>query len=142
MRTQVGIVGAGPAGLMLSHLLHLRGVESVVVDLQTRESIEQTIKAGILEQGTVDLMRQTGVGDRMMRDGFVHHGINLAFRGGMHRINLTELSGGRSVMVYAQHEVLIDLIAKRLADGGDGRFGVSGTKVDGVGTEQPTISFT
>jgi p-hydroxybenzoate 3-monooxygenase len=142
MRTQVGIVGAGPAGLLLSHLLHLRGVESVVVDVQTRESIEQTIKAGILEQGTVDLLRRTGVGDRMMRDGFVHHGINLAFRGGLHRIDLTELSGGRSVMVYAQHEVLIDLIAKRLGDGGDVRFGVSDTAVDGLETEQPTITFT
>ena len=76
MRTQVGIVGAGPAGLLLSHLLHLRGVESVVVDIQTRDTIEQTIKAGILEQGTVNLLRQTGVGDRMMRDGFVHHGID------------------------------------------------------------------
>ncbi len=96
MRTQVGIVGAGPAGLLLSHLLHLRGVESVVIDLQTRESIEQTIKAGILEQGTVDLLRQTGVGDRMMRDGFVHHGINLAFSGGIHRINMYELTGGRA----------------------------------------------
>ena len=142
MRTQVGIVGAGPAGLLLSHLLHLRGVESVVIDIQTRDTIEQTIKAGILEQGTVDLMRQTGVGDRMMRDGFVHHGINLAFRGGMHRINLTELSGGRSVMVYAQHEVLKDLIAKRVADGGDVRFGVTDTKVDDFLTEQPKISFT
>ena len=80
MRTQVGIVGAGPAGL-LSHMLHLRGVDSVVVDMQTRESIQQTIKAGILEQATVDLLRQTGVGDPMMRDGFVHHGINLAFSG-------------------------------------------------------------
>jgi p-hydroxybenzoate 3-monooxygenase len=79
MRTQVGIVGAGPAGLMLSHLLHQRGVESVVIDLRTRETIEETIKAGILEQGTTDLMTQTGVGDRMHRDGFVHHGINLAF---------------------------------------------------------------
>ena len=142
MRTQVGIVGAGPAGLMLSHLLHLRGVESVVIDVQTRDAIEQTIKAGILEQGTVDLMRQTGVGDRMMRDGFVHHGINLAFRGGMHRINLTELSGGRSVMVYAQHEVLKDLIAKRVADGGDVRFGVTDTKVDDFLTERPKIGFT
>ena len=142
MRTQVGIVGAGPAGLMLSHLLHLRDVESVVIDVQTRDSIEQTIKAGILEQGTVDLMRQTGVGDRMMRDGFVHHGINLAFRGGMHRINLTELSGGRSVMVYAQHEVLKDLIAKRVADGGDVRFGVTDTTVDGFLTERPKIGFT
>jgi len=142
VRTQVGIVGAGPAGLMLSHLLHLRGVESVVIDVQTRDAIEQTIKAGILEQGTVDLMRQTGVGDRMMRDGFVHHGINLAFRGGMHRINLTELSGGRSVMVYAQHEVLKDLIAKRVADGGDVRFGVTDTTVDGFLTERPKIGFT
>jgi p-hydroxybenzoate 3-monooxygenase len=142
MRTQVGIVGAGPAGLLLSHLLHQRGVDSVVIDLQTRETIEQTIRAGILEQGTVDLLRQTGVGDRMMRDGFVHHGIKLAYSGGLHRINLYELTGGRAVMVYAQHEVLIDLIAKRLADGGDIRFGVSDTEVDGLDTDQPTIRFT
>jgi p-hydroxybenzoate 3-monooxygenase len=73
MRTQVGIVGVGPAGLLLSHLLHLRGVESVVLDVRTREDIEETIKAGVLEQGTVDLLTQTGLGDRMQRDGFVHH---------------------------------------------------------------------
>jgi p-hydroxybenzoate 3-monooxygenase len=142
MRTQVGIVGAGPAGLMLSHLLHQRGIESVVIDLRSREDIEQTIKAGILEQGTVDLLRQTGLGDRMMRDGFVHHGINLAFSGGIHRINLYELTGGRAVMVYAQHEVLIDLIARRLADGGDVRFGISDTQVEDLESEQPTIRFT
>jgi p-hydroxybenzoate 3-monooxygenase len=141
MRTQVGIVGAGPAGLMLSHLLHQRGVESVVIDLRTRQDIEETIKAGILEQGTVDLLRQTGLGDRMMRDGFVHHGINLAFSGGIHRINMYELTGGRAVMVYAQHEVLIDLIARRLADGGDVRFGVSDTQVEDPESEQPTIRF-
>jgi p-hydroxybenzoate 3-monooxygenase len=126
---------------MLSHLLHQRGVESVVIDIQSRDAIEQTIKAGILEQGTVDLMRQTGVGDRMMRDGFVHDGINLAFRGGIHRINLTELSGGRSVMVYAQHEVLKDLIAKRLTDGGDVRFGVSDTTVEDIQSDRPRITF-
>jgi p-hydroxybenzoate 3-monooxygenase len=142
MRTQVGIVGAGPAGLMLSHMLHLRGVESVVIDLQARDSIEQTIKAGILEQGTVDLMRQTGVGDRMLRDGFVHHGINLAFSGGLHRINMYELTGGRAVTVYAQHEVLKDLIAKRLEDSGDVRFGVSDTTVEGVDSERPVLTFT
>jgi p-hydroxybenzoate 3-monooxygenase len=141
MRTQVGIVGAGPAGLMLSHLLHQRGVDSVVIDLRGRQEIEETIKAGVLEQGTVDLMTQTGVGDRMKRDGFVHHGINLAFAGQLHRIDLHELSGGRSVVVYAQHEVLKDLIAKRLQDGGDLRFGVSDTKVEGLDTEQPTVSF-
>ena len=142
MRTQVGIVGAGPAGLMLSHLLHLRGIDSVVIDLRSRADIERTIKAGILEQGTVDLMTQTGVGDRLKRDGFVHDGINLAFSGELHRINLHELSGGRSVTVYAQHEVLKDLIAKRLADGGDVRFEVSDTSVDGIETDRPTIRFT
>jgi p-hydroxybenzoate 3-monooxygenase len=141
MRTRVGIVGAGPAGLMLSHLLHQRGVDSVVIDLRGRQEIEETIKAGVLEQGTVDLMTQTGVGDRMKRDGFVHHGINLAFAGQLHRIDLHELSGGRSVVVYAQHEVLKDLIAKRLQDGGDIRFGVSDTKVEGLDTEHPTVSF-
>ena len=141
MRTQVGIVGAGPAGLMLSHLLHLRGIESVVIDLRTRDDIEETIKAGVLEQGTVDLMTATGVGDRLRRDGFVHHGINLAFAGHMHRINMYELTGGRAVIVYAQHEVLKDLIAKRLADGGDVRFGVSDTVVEGLQTERPTIRF-
>src|SRR5919112_2250906 len=141
MRTQVGIVGAGPAGLMLLHLLHLRGIESVVIDLRTRDDIEETIKAGVLEQGTVDLMTATGVGDRLRRDGFVHHGINLAFAGHMHRINMYELTGGRAVIVYAQHEVLKDLIAKRLADGGDVRFGVSDTVVEGLQTERPTIRF-
>src|SRR3954453_10132155 len=142
MRTQVGIIGAGPAGLMLSHLLHQRGGDAGGIDLRARPGIEETIKAGILEQGTVDLLRQTGLGDRMNRDGFVHHGINLAFSGGIHRINLYELTGGRSVMVYAQHEVLIDLIAKRLADGGDLRFGVSDTQVEELEPEQPTIRFT
>jgi len=141
MRTQVGIVGAGPAGLMLSHLLHLRGIESVVIDLRTREDIEETIKAGVLEQSTVDLMTRTGVGDRLARDGFVHQGINLAFNGDLHRINMYELTGGRAVMVYAQHEVLKDLIARRLTDGGDLRFEVTGTAVDGLGGDRPTIRF-
>jgi p-hydroxybenzoate 3-monooxygenase len=141
MRTQVGIVGAGPAGLMLSHLLHLRGIESVVIDLRTREDIEETIKAGVLEQSTIDLMDQTGLGDRMHRDGFLHHGINLAFSGEMHRINLYELTGGRAVMVYAQHEVLKDLIAKRLDDGGDLRFGITDTTVEGLTGDRPTIRF-
>jgi len=141
MRTQVGIVGAGPAGLMLSHLLHQRGIDSVVIDLKTREDIEETIKAGVLEQGTTDLMNATGVGDRMRRDGFVHHGINLAFSGAIHRIDLYENSGGRAVTVYPQHEVLKDLIARRLADGGDIRFGISDTTVDGLTGDRPTISF-
>ena len=141
MRTQVGIVGAGPAGLLLAHLLHLRGIESVVLDVQSRAAIEQTIRAGILEQGTADLLRDAGVGARMARESTVHHGINLAFEGGLHRIDLTGLSGGRSVVVYPQHEVLVDLIAQRLADGGDLRFGVADVAVDGIEGE-PSITFT
>jgi len=127
---------------MLSHLLHRRGIESVVIDLRTRDDIEETIKAGVLEQSTVDLMTQTGVGDRMHRDGFVHHGINLAFSGGLHRIDMFELTGGRAVTVYAQHEVLKDLIAKRRDDGGDIRFGVTDTQVADLDSERPTIRFT
>jgi p-hydroxybenzoate 3-monooxygenase len=142
MRTQVGIVGAGPAGLMLSHLLHLRAVDSVVIDVRTRQDIEETIKAGVLEQGTVDLMTETGVGERMKRDGSVHHGINLAFSGQQRRIDLYELTGGRAVTVYAQHEVLKDLIARRLEDGGDIRFGVSDTAVEGIDGDRPRIRFT
>ena len=141
MRTQVGIVGAGPAGLLLAHLLQLRGIESVVLDVQSRAAIEQTIRAGILEQGTADLLRDTGVGARMARESKIHHGINLAFEGGLHRIDLTGLSGGRSVVVYPQHEVLVDLIAQRLADGGDLRFGVADVAVDGIEGE-PSITFT
>src|SRR3712207_5332547 len=118
MRTQVAIVGAGPAGLMLSHLLHLRGIESVVVESRSREAIEATIRAGVLEQGTVDLMVQTGVGERLKREGFVHHGTELRFAGRGHRINFYELTGGRAVTVYAQHEVLKDLIKARLGAGG------------------------
>ncbi|MDQ1656706.1 MAG: p-hydroxybenzoate 3-monooxygenase [Cryptosporangiaceae bacterium] len=142
MRTQVGIVGAGPAGLMLAHLLHLRGIDSVVVDLRTREDIEHTIKAGVLEQSTVDLMTETGVGDRLRREGSVHHGINLAFGGALHRIDFAALTNGRAVTVYPQHEVLTDLIARRLADGGDLRFGVSGTRVEGISGDRPSIRFT
>ena len=141
MRTQVGIVGAGPAGLMLSHLLHLRGVESVVIDVQTRErSSRRSRRDPRAGHGRPDAPDRGGRPDDAGR--FVHHGINLAFPGGMHRINLYELSGGRSVMVYAQHEVLKDLIAKRLADGGDVRFGVTDTQVDEFLTEQPKIRFT
>jgi p-hydroxybenzoate 3-monooxygenase len=142
MRTQVAIIGAGPAGLMLSHLLHLRGVDSVVLDVRTRTDIEQTIKAGVLEQGTVDLMTQTGVGERLAREGHRHSHINMAFGGALHSIDMAELTGGRAVTVYAQHEVLKDLIARRLADGGDLRFGITDTTVEDVDGDRPTVGFT
>src|SRR6185369_1176696 len=118
MKTRVGIVGAGPAGLLLSHLLHLQGIDSVLLENRTREDIEGTIRAGVLEQGTVDLLGETGVGERMKREGMLHHGIELRFGAQGHRIDLSELTGGRAITVYAQHEVIQDLVAARLAAGG------------------------
>jgi 2-polyprenyl-6-methoxyphenol hydroxylase-like FAD-dependent oxidoreductase len=118
MQTQVGIVGAGPAGLLLSQMLHLRGIESVIIESRSRDAIEATIRAGVLEQSTVDLMVEIGAGERLKREGFVHHGIELRFGGRGHRINLHDLANGRTITVYAQHEVLKDLIALRLRTGG------------------------
>ena len=136
MRTQVAIVGAGPAGLLLSHLLHLEGITSVVIESRTREEIEATIRAGVLEQGTVDLLTQSGVGERMQREGFRHEGIYLRFRGASHRIALTELTG-RAITVYAQHEVIKDLVAARLAAGGQILFGVKDTALYASAGLQP-----
>ncbi len=115
MRTQVGIIGAGPAGLTLSHLLHLQGIDSVVLETHPREYVEQRIRAGVLEQGTVDLLVQSGVGARLQREGLVHRGIELRFARSGHRIDLTELTGGQSITIYAQHEVVKDLVAARIA---------------------------
>ena len=122
MRTQVGIVGAGPAGLLLARLLQLRGIDSVIVESRSRAAIEATIRAGVLEQGTVDLLTEIGAGDRLRREGFVHHGFAIRFAGRSHRIDLHELANGRVITVYAQHEVLKDLIAQRLATGGQIHF--------------------
>jgi p-hydroxybenzoate 3-monooxygenase len=118
MRTQVGIVGAGPSGLVLAHLLHLDGIESVILESHSRDYIEQRVRAGVLEQGTVDLLVESGVGERLKKEGLVHHGIELRFGGAGHRIDLTELTGGKSITIYAQHEVVKDLVAARLAGGG------------------------
>ncbi|MEO8262984.1 MAG: 4-hydroxybenzoate 3-monooxygenase [Pseudolysinimonas sp.] len=121
-RTQVGIVGAGPAGLFLSHLLHRAGIDSIVVDDRSRDDIEKTIRAGILEQGTVEALTETGASDRVLTDGHRHDGIELRFGGNGHRIDFADLVD-RAVWLYPQHEVLKDLIATRLTDGGDVRFG-------------------
>jgi p-hydroxybenzoate 3-monooxygenase len=117
MRTQIGIVGAGPAGLTLSHLLHLQGIDSVVLETHTRDYIEQRVRAGVLEQGTVDLLIQSGVGARLQREGLVHHGIELRFNRTGHRIDFANLVG-KSITIYAQQEVIKDLVAARLAAGG------------------------
>jgi p-hydroxybenzoate 3-monooxygenase len=140
VRTDVAIVGAGPAGLVLSHLLHLEGITSVVLDTRSREDIERTVRAGVLEQGTVDLLVGTGVGDRLLAEGTVHAGTNLRFDGETHRIDFAALTG-RTVTVYAQHEVLKDLIAARLAADGQILFGVGSTAVEDVTTDRPRVRF-
>ncbi len=141
MKTQVGIVGAGPAGLLLSHLLHLEGIDSVVIESRSRQEIEATIRAGVLEHGTVDLLAQSGVGERMKREGFVHNGIYLRFAARSHRIDFPDLTGGRTIMVYAQHEVIKDLVAARLAAGGKILFEVKDASVYDLDTAQPKIRF-
>ena len=141
MRTQVGIIGAGPAGLLLSLMLQRRGVDTVILESRERKAIEATIRAGILEQSTVDLMIELGVGARLKRDGVVHHGTILRFGGRNHRIDFEGLTGGRVVTLYPQHEVLKDLIAARLQQGGEIQFGTRATEVVDVETPQPVIRF-
>jgi p-hydroxybenzoate 3-monooxygenase len=141
MRTQVGIVGAGPAGLLLSHLLRLQGIDSVVLEARSRRYVEERIRAGVLEQGTADLLIETGVGERMRREGLVHHGINLRFGGRTHRIDLAALTGGKAVTVYGQHEVVKDLIAVRLAAGGRILFEVEDVGLHDLRTPTPAIRF-
>ena len=133
-------MGAGPAGLLLSHLLHLEGIASVVIESRTREEIEATIRAGVLEQGTCDLLAQSGVGERMQREGMRHEGIYLRFAGASHRIALTELTG-RAMTVYAQHEVIKDLVAARLAAGGQIVFGVKDAALYDLDTDAPKVRF-
>ena len=103
--TQVGIIGAGPAGLLLAHLLHQQGIESVVLEARSRDYVEQRVRAGVLEHGTVETLTDAGVGDRLQREGMVHEGIELRFGGQGHRIDLRELTGGRTITVYGQQHV-------------------------------------
>ncbi|MER5644544.1 4-hydroxybenzoate 3-monooxygenase [Streptosporangium sp. NPDC002524] len=140
MRTQVGIVGAGPAGLLLSHLLHLRGIDSVVLEARSREYVEQRVRAGVLEQGTVDLLNEAGVGDRMRAEGLPHHGIELRYGGAGHRIAFERLVPGRAITVYGQQEVVKDLIARRLADGGRILFDVPDVALHSL-EKDPYLTF-
>ena len=138
MRTQVCIVGGGPAGTLLSHLLHLRGIESVVIELRGREEVETTVRAGVLEDATAALLRETGVGERMDREGAVHEGIELRFGGRGHRIDLADLTG-QSIVVYGQQEVVKDLYAARLEAGGRILFETATTALGDLDTESPRI---
>lgn len=140
MRTQVGIVGAGPAGLMLSHLLAGDGISTIVIEAHTRDYVEHRIRAGLMEHFSVELLRHTGVGARMDREGLVHHGIVLRFGGRSHRIPVTDLTG-KSMMIYGQHEVVKDLIAARLAAGGQILFEAAAIGIDDLHTDRPRIRF-
>src|ERR1700728_4152241 len=142
-RTQVGIVGAGPAGLLLAHLLALRGIDSVLIEIRSREYCEARQRAGVLEDGSVRLLRDAGVGTRLDQLGIEHGGIYLQFDGERRHIDFRELTG-RTVTVYAQTEVVKDLIARRLADGGPAaiEFGVTDTEVAGLDTDRPILRYT
>ena len=138
--TRVGIVGAGPAGLLLSHLLHLEGIQSVIVENRSRKYTEERVRAGVLEQGTVDLLCGSGVGERLRREGMEHHGIELRFEGRGHRIDLHELTG-RSITVYGQNEVVKDLADARLAAGGRIEYEVDAVSIHDFDRESPVIRY-
>jgi p-hydroxybenzoate 3-monooxygenase len=140
MRTQVGIVGAGPAGLVLSHLLHREGIDSVILEARTREYVQERVRAGVLEQNTVDLLNETGVGDRLREQGLVHHGIELRFLGQGHRIDFQELTN-RAITIYAQAEVVKDLIDARLSVGGTIIFEAEDVSLQGLQSSQPSLQF-
>jgi p-hydroxybenzoate 3-monooxygenase len=141
MRTQVGIVGGGPAGLLLSHLLHLEGIESVVLERRSREDLETTVRAGVLEHGTAELLEEVGVGERMLRECSVHHGIELRFGGRGHRIDFADLTDGLSITIYGQQEVVKDLIRTRLKADGKVLFAAEAASVHDLETESPRIHF-
>ena len=138
--TQVGIIGAGPAGLMLSHLLHRQGITSVVLERRSRDYVERRVRAGVLEQGSTDLLASSGVGDRMQREGLAHDGIKLRFAGEEHRIDFRRLTG-RGITVYGQQEVVKDLIKQRLADGGEIWFEAEATAIEGLKDDHPRIAY-
>ena len=141
MRTQVGIVGAGPAGLLLSHLLALRGIDSLVVEDRSRAYCEARQRAGLLEDGTVKLLREADLAQRLDAEGLEHGGIYLQFAGERHHLDFRDLTGGRTVTIYAQTEIVKDLIARRLADGGALEFEITGTAVAGLDTDRPVLSL-
>ena len=141
MRTQVGIVGGGPAGLLLSHLLHLEGIESIVIERRSREGLETTVRAGVLEHGTAELLKEVGVGERMLREGSVHHGIELRFGGRGHRIDFGDLTEGLSITIYGQQEVVKDLIRARLEVDGKLLFEARAESVGDLDTDTPKIRF-
>src|ERR1700684_2869442 len=140
--TQVGIVGAGPAGLLLSHLLALRAIDSIVVENRSRAYCEARQRAGLLEAGTTELLRAIGLGKRMDAEGLEHGGIYLQFAGERHHLDFRDLTGGRWVTIYAQTEIVKDLIQARPAAAATIEFEVSDTSVAGLDTDRPVLRYT
>ena len=141
MRTQVGIVGAGPAGLLLSQLLHVNGIESVILERHSRAYVEARIRAGVLEQGTVDMLNRAGVGKRCAAEGLVHSGIEIATDGRRHHIDLKGLTGGKSVTVYGQTEVTKDLINARVDQDGAIIFNAEQVAPHDMDSGQPRLTY-
>ena len=141
LTTQVGIVGAGPAGLMLGHLLHVNGIDSVIVENRSREYVIDRVRAGVLEQGTVDLLHAMGVGDNLQRHGLRHDGLYISFQGQRHHINLVESTGGKAITVYGQNEVVKDLIEARVATSRPLYFEADHVSVDAIDSSSPVIRF-
>jgi p-hydroxybenzoate 3-monooxygenase len=140
MRTQVAIIGAGPAGLLLAQLLHLRGIDSVVLEMKSRHYIENRVRAGVLEYQSVDILKAAGVGDRLMREGLRHAGVEIVFDGQRHRIDLDGLTG-HGVTVYGQQEVVKDLVAARVATGRPMHFDVEEVSVHDIDGDTPSVRF-
>ena len=140
-RTQVGIVGAGPAGLTLGHLLQLEGIDTVILEARSREYVEARIRAGVMEQAIVDLLADAGAGERLQREGLVHHGIELQFSDERHRVPLSDLAGGRAIVIYGQTELVKDLIRLRLESGLPLHFDVADVSLHDLETGRPLIRF-
>ena len=141
MHTQVGIIGAGPAGLLLGHLLHLKGIDSVILERRNHEYVIDRVRAGVLEQFTVDLMTQTGVGARLHREGMRHDSLYLSFAGRRHHVPLAELTGGKAIYVYGQNEVVKDLMDARIATGRPLHYEVQNVSVHNIDSSKPAIHY-
>jgi p-hydroxybenzoate 3-monooxygenase len=140
MHKQIGIIGAGPAGLILSHLLHQRGIESIVIEKFSRSHVEERVRAGVLEHGTVEMLMDLGLGERLQREGLVHHGIELSFQGRRHRIDFQALTG-RGITVYGQNEVVKDLTNARLLQGGETIFEAENVSIHDMQSDRPRIRY-
>jgi len=141
MHTQVGIIGAGPAGLLLGQMLHVKGIDSVILESRNQDYVIDRVRAGVLEQSTADFMDAMGVGDRLHREGMSHEDVYVSFGGRRHLIPLAELTGGKAIYVYGQNEVVKDLMNARLATGRPLHYEVSDVSVHDINTDQPRIRY-